>query len=115
MLWTDRASTSSSIPPARQIASRPRTRRRRRASFLPSSRTTLGNTRKPRNGAPWVTGARNVLAAALAGVVCGTLLAAGLTLAGYGKVAGIHAGLLGALLNAAVAVLGSLAARRSAS
>ena len=33
--------------------------------------------------------------AALAGVVCGTLLAAGLTLAGYGKVAGIHAGLLG--------------------
>ena len=53
--------------------------------------------------------------AALAGVVCGTLLAAGLTLAGYGKVAGIHAGLLGALLNAAVAVLGSLAARRSAS
>ena len=46
------------------------------------------------------------------GVVCGTLLAAGLTLAGYGKVAGIHAGLLGALLNAAVAVLGSLRARR---
>ena len=52
--------------------------------------------------------------AALAGVVCGTLLAAGLTLAGYGKVAGIHAGLLGAFLNATVAVVGSLVLRRSA-
>ena len=50
---------------------------------------------------------------ALAGVVCGTLLAAGLTLAGYTKVAGIHAGLLDALLNAAVAVLGSPSARRA--
>ncbi len=50
--------------------------------------------------------------AALYGVVCGTLLAAGLTLAGYGKVGGLHAGLLGASLNALIAVAGSLAAGR---
>ena len=49
--------------------------------------------------------------AALAGVISGTLLAAGLTLAGYGKIAGVHAGLLGAALNAAVAVALSLASR----
>ena len=50
--------------------------------------------------------------AALAGILLGTLLAAGLTLAGMGRVGGVHAGLLGALLNAAVAVAGTLAARR---
>jgi len=49
--------------------------------------------------------------AALAGVICGTVLAAGLTLAGYGKIGGVHAGLLGAMLNAGVAVAGSLAFR----
>ena len=49
--------------------------------------------------------------AALAGVIGGTLLAAGLTLAGYGKIAGVHAGLLGAILNAGIAVAGSLASR----
>ena len=49
--------------------------------------------------------------AALAGVICGTLLAAGLTLAGYGKIAGVHAGLLGAILNAGISVAGSLASR----
>lgn len=42
--------------------------------------------------------------AALAGVVVGTLLAAGLTLAGMGRIGGVHAGLLGAAVNAAVAV-----------
>ena len=47
--------------------------------------------------------------AALAGVLAGTLLAAGLTLAGYGKIAGVHAGLLGAALNALVALVGSCA------
>ena len=50
--------------------------------------------------------------AALAGVVLGTLLAGGLTLAGMGRIAGLHAGLLGALLNAAVAVGGSLLGNR---
>ncbi len=46
--------------------------------------------------------------AVLVGIVAGTALAAGLTLAGYDKVGGVHAGLLGALLNAAIAVGGSL-------
>ena len=46
---------------------------------------------------------------ALAGVIAGSLLAAGLTLAGYGKIAGLHAGLVGAMLNALVAAGGSLA------
>ena len=44
-------------------------------------------------------------------MIGGTLLAAGLTLAGYGKIAGVHAGLLGAILNAGIAVAGSLASR----
>lgn len=52
--------------------------------------------------------------AALAGVICGTLLAAGLTLAGYGKIAGLHAGLLGAALNAGIAVFGSLSSGATA-
>ncbi len=46
--------------------------------------------------------------AALCGLIAGTLLAAGLTLAGHGRIHGIHAGLLGAALNAGVAVAGSL-------
>ena len=50
--------------------------------------------------------------AALAGVVFGTLLAAGLTLAGWGRIGGVHAGLLGAALNAAIAVTGSYFPRR---
>ena len=50
--------------------------------------------------------------AALAGVVCGALLTGALILAGYGKVGGIHAGLLGAALNTLVAVAGSLGNRR---
>ena len=50
--------------------------------------------------------------AALAGVVCGALLTGALIFAGYGKVGGIHAGLLGAALNTLVAVAGSLGNRR---
>ncbi len=45
----------------------------------------------------------------LAGMVAGTLFAAGFTLAGYGKIAGIHAGLIGWALNVALAVTVSLA------
>lgn len=52
--------------------------------------------------------------AALAGVIVGTLLAAGLTLAGMGRIGGVHAGLLGAAANAAVAVVLSLVAARRA-
>ncbi len=50
--------------------------------------------------------------AVLIGLLAGTALAAGLTLAGYGKVGGVHAGLLGALLNAILAVGGSWLGRR---
>ncbi len=45
--------------------------------------------------------------AILLGLVAGTALAAGLTLAGYGRIGGVHAGLLGVTLNAAIAVTGS--------
>jgi len=52
--------------------------------------------------------------AAFAGMIAGTVLGAGLTLAGYGKIYGIHAGLLGALLNLAVCFSVSLLRPRSA-
>ena len=48
-------------------------------------------------------------AGATAGMVAGTLLAAGLTLAGMGKVWGLHAGVLGLALNVVVGVVVSRA------
>ena len=42
---------------------------------------------------------------AMAGMAAGTLLAAGLTLAGMGKVWGWHAGVLGLALNVSVGIL----------
>ncbi|MHA7838546.1 MAG: hypothetical protein ACX98W_13910, partial [bacterium] len=44
----------------------------------------------------------------LCGVAIGTLFAVGLTLAGHPRISGIHVGVLGCLLNAVVAVSGSL-------
>ena len=51
---------------------------------------------------------------AAAGMAAGTLLAAGLTLAGLGKVWGWHAGVLGLALNVSVGVCVSWAGRRQA-
>ena len=51
---------------------------------------------------------------AVAGMAAGTLLAAGLTLAGLGKVWGWHAGVLGLALNVTVGVCVSWAGRRQA-
>ncbi|MCY3771786.1 MAG: hypothetical protein OXG98_07185 [Gemmatimonadetes bacterium] len=50
---------------------------------------------------------------AAAGLAAGTMLAAGLTLAGMGKVWGWHAGVMGLALNVAVGVAVSWAGRRS--
>ncbi len=49
--------------------------------------------------------------AVLLGLLAGTALAAGLTLAGYGRPGGVHAGLLGVFLNAIIAAGGSLRSR----
>ena len=45
----------------------------------------------------------------LAGMVVGTLLAVGLTLSGYGKIIGIHAGVISWTINLVLAVTVSLA------
>jgi Na+/proline symporter len=46
----------------------------------------------------------------LAGLVVGTVFAVGLTLAGTGKLYGVHVGVIGLGINAAIAILGSLIA-----
>ena len=51
--------------------------------------------------------------AAFWGLLAGTALAVGLILAGHGRISGIHAGLLGAALNASVAVVWSWARNRA--
>ena len=47
-----------------------------------------------------------------AGLVVGTLFSVGLTLAGQGRLLGLHVGVVGVALNVAVAVIGSLWLRR---
>jgi len=51
---------------------------------------------------------------ALAGIVVGTALSAGLALAGVSRVGGVHVGVLGLALNLAVCVVGTLASPRHA-
>ena len=56
MLRTERANSSAPSKSCTYSASRPRTRRSRRARSFPSNRSTPGKTRKPRRDRPYVTG-----------------------------------------------------------
>ena len=52
--------------------------------------------------------------ATLAGLIVGTVFSVGLTLAGHGRLFGVHVGVVGVALNALIAVVGSLAAKPAA-